>query len=55
MSPSDPVPPEVLAIAVALATVWAESGEPEVRPSVDPSRWRWGGRRWESPANYRWS
>ena len=56
MSPSEPVPPEVLAIAVALAVAWQESGAPEweAAPS-EPSPWRWGGRRWERPAGYRWS
>ena len=52
MSPSDPVPPEILALAVALATVWEEAvtEQPE-----EPSPWRWGGRRWERPTSYRWS
>ena len=56
MSPSEPpVPPEVLAIAVALAAVWLEEGTAEVPEQAGPSRWRWGGRRWERPAGYRWS
>ena len=63
MSPSEPsreVPPEVLAIAVALAADWqaaeaaaataAGAAEPE-----GPSDWRWSGRRWERPASHRWS
>ena len=55
MSPSeqpDRVPPEVLAIAVALAVVWQEA--PSETPR-EPDLWRWGGRRWERPASYRWS
>ncbi|MDQ3898150.1 MAG: hypothetical protein M3326_13070 [Actinomycetota bacterium] len=58
MSPSEPerVPPEVLAIAVALAAVWPEAEGVEVPPAAGaPSSWRWGGRRWERPASYRWS
>ena len=54
-SSEDRVPPEVLAIAVALAAEWqaaeaAEGAEPEL-----PSHWRWSGRRWERPASHRWS
>ena len=54
MSPSE-VPPEVLAIAVALAAELlaaesADNGAPE-----PPDPWRWSGRRWERPASHRWS
>ena len=55
MSPSEPgdqPPPEVLAIAVALAVLW-----PDARPdavtavrSGEPPAWRWG-----RPSTYRWS
>jgi hypothetical protein len=40
-SPSEPVPPEVIAIAVALAATLLEPGsdEPPAPPDVD--RWRW--------------
>ena len=56
MSPSERVPPEVLAIAVALAVAWQEAGAPEGgMPPAESSPWRWGGRRWERPASYRWS
>ncbi|HEX2047164.1 MAG TPA: hypothetical protein VHF27_05335 [Acidimicrobiales bacterium] len=56
MSPSErPVPPEVLAIAVALAVAWQDPAVPEEPAVREPSPWRWGGRRWERPAGYRWS
>jgi hypothetical protein len=51
MSPSE-VPPEVLAIAVALALQW-EAAEPPA--PEEPSRWRWADRRWERVASHRWS
>jgi hypothetical protein len=49
------VPPEILAIAVALAVTWPDAEGPEAAPHDEPSPWRWGGRRWERPAGYRWS
>jgi hypothetical protein len=60
MSPSDPVPPEVLAIAVALAVAQARRQPQVVAPVTtgeagDPAAWRWDGRRWERPGGYRWS
>ncbi len=58
MSRSEPVPPEVLAIAVALAVSLAEqagAGQPGDAERREPSPWRWAGRRWERPASYRWS
>ncbi len=55
MFPSEPVPPEVLAIAVALAAVWEEAEAPEGVTTTPPNPWRWGGRRWERSASYRWS
>lgn len=54
-------PPEVLAVAVAvaLAVVWptGEAAVTETQAAATPERspWRWGGRRWERPAGYRWS
>ena len=55
MSPSEPVPPEVLAIAVALA-VQMQAAENAGPPPADPgSRWRWADRRWEQAASHRWS
>ena len=48
MSPSDPPPPEVLAIAVALA-VALQQGEALIAEAAEPSRWRLTGR------TYRWS
>ncbi len=55
MSPSeqDRVPPEVLAIAVALALQW-QTAEPAA-VAEPPSRWRWADRRWERAASHRWS
>ncbi len=58
MSPSDTVPPEVLAIAVALAVVWQDAEADAMDGSqqpAEPSPWRWSGRRWERPTSYRWS
>ena len=55
MSPSEPVPPEVLAIAVALAVAMEEPRAPEPAPQPTRDPWRWGGRRWERPATYKWS
>ncbi len=54
-SKNEGVPPEVLAIAVALAAelLAAESAESPVPGAPDP--WRWSGRRWERPASHRWS
>jgi hypothetical protein len=50
MSPSETPPPEVLAIAVALAVALQEA-ETRVSeaPVSEPSRWRWSGR------SYKWS
>ena len=57
MSPSERelVPPEVLAIAVALAVELqaAESAGPAAAGPA--SRWRWADRRWERAASHRWS
>ena len=59
MSRSEPVPPDVLAIAVALAValeqeaVTVAAGGAE--PPAEPSRWRWSGQRWERPTDHRWS
>ena len=63
-SPSEPAPagavgappPEILAIAVALAALWpgaqlAAEGAAVARPGP----WRWAGRRWEREAGHRWS
>jgi hypothetical protein len=50
-------PPEVLAIAVALAALWPAAelaDEVPTRPDVT-GPWRLGGRRWERQATYRWS
>ena len=60
MSPSDPVPPEVLAVAVALVVAQdrqqAQEGAPVATGEAgEPAAWRWDGRRWERPASYRWS
>ncbi len=64
MSPSElsqKTPPEVLAIAVALAVVWAgaevETGlpEPATTETRSPSPWRRGGQRWERSTSHRWS
>ncbi len=71
MFPSKPapaVPPEVLAIAVALAAQWQAAqweaaqwqaaqweAASSVRPADPPSRWKWSGRTWERPASHRWS
>ena len=54
MSPSE-VPPEVLAIAVALA-LELQAAEGADHAAAEPaSRWRWADRRWERPASHRWS
>ncbi|MDQ2826862.1 MAG: hypothetical protein M3Y04_07880 [Actinomycetota bacterium] len=57
MSPSEPAPPEVTAIAVALVALWQveELAGVEVAPVAVPSPWRMAGRRWERPAGHRWS
>ncbi len=55
MSPSERVPPEVLAIAVALAVAWQEAEGGEAAQPQEPGPWRWGGRRWERSGDYRWS
>jgi hypothetical protein len=57
MSPSEPVPPEVTAIAVALVALWQAEGlgGVEAAPAQEPSPWRLSGRRWERPTGYRWS
>jgi|GEM_PF-5466783 hypothetical protein len=51
MSPSEPPPREVLAIAVALAVALqeAEARVAEQQPAAEPGRWRLSGR------TYRWS
>jgi hypothetical protein len=54
MSPSE-VPPEVLAIAVALAAEWEAAEAAEPLPEDPPSRWKWSGHSWERPASHRWS
>jgi hypothetical protein len=57
MSPSEPerVPPEVLAIAVALA-VQLQAAESAGAPPAEPaSRWRWADRRWQRDTSHRWS
>jgi hypothetical protein len=55
MSPSEQVPPEVLAIAVALA-IEMQAAESAGAPPAEPaSRWRWADRRWERAASHRWS
>jgi hypothetical protein len=58
MSPSEPerVPPEVLAIAVALAAAWPDADAADVSPPArERSSWRWAGRRWERATSHRWS
>ena len=57
MSPSErrEVPPEVLAIAVALAVEWQAAEGADDTPPDPPSRWKWAGRRWERAADHRWS
>jgi hypothetical protein len=54
MSPSeaDRVPPEVLAIAVALVLQFRVTA---AAPAERTSRWRWADRRWERAASHRWS
>ena len=54
MSPSEPerVPPEVLAIAVALAVQLQAAESAGASPA---SRWRWADRRWERDTSHRWS
>ncbi len=43
-SPSEPVPPEVIAIAVALAVTMSEPGADEaLAPAGGHSAWRWDG------------
>ena len=59
MSPSEPggVPPEVLAIAVALAVEW-QAAEAEAGGDIGaeaPSPWPQAGRRWERATSHRWS
>jgi hypothetical protein len=49
------VPPEVLAIAVALALEWQSAEAAAGVEPGPPSPWRWAGRRWERPAGHRWS
>jgi hypothetical protein len=54
----EPVPPEVLAIAVTLAVALQEADEAAgaaeaARP--EPGHWPWAGRRWGRPSSYRWS
>ncbi|HVL06661.1 MAG TPA: hypothetical protein VM388_11780 [Acidimicrobiales bacterium] len=54
MSPSE-IPPEVLAVAVALA-VELQAAESAGPPPAEPaSRWRWADRRWERDTSHRWS
>ncbi len=42
-SPSDPaaVPPEVIAIAIALAATMLEPGDDQAPPPPDDRQWRW--------------
>ena len=55
MSPSEQAPPEVLAIAVALA-IEMQAAESAGPPQDEPAgRWRWADRRWERAASHRWS
>ena len=54
MCPSE-VPPEVLAIAVALAAEWQAAEDAATPAGEPPSRWKWSGRTWERPASHRWS
>ena len=56
MSPSrsEAVPPEVLAIAVALA-IEEQAAERADAPPAEADRWRWAGERWGRPAGHRWS
>ncbi len=58
MSPSEGVPPEVAAIAVALVAIWQadEHTGPEIGPPGERAGpWRLAGRRWERPTGHRWS
>ena len=60
MSLSEPgreVPPEVLAIAVALAVEWqAAEAAGATEPGPEPSgAWRSAGQRWSRPTSHRWS
>ncbi len=59
MSPSErrpAVPPEVLAIAVALAAEWRAAEEDAGAVTEEPlRRWKWAGRTWARPASHRWS
>ncbi len=60
MSPSSEhqaVPPEVLAIAVAMAAEWqaAEAAAGRDAGREPPKQWRWAGRRWDRPTGHRWS
>jgi len=57
MSPSEPVPPEVTAIAVALVALWQaeEMAGADAVPPGEAAQWRLSGRRWARPAGYRWS
>ena len=58
MSPSEPaadVPPEVLAIAVALAFEWQAAEGQAAEPPAPANPWKWSGRREEHPTTYRWS
>lgn len=59
MSPSeqDRIRPEVIAIAIALASLWPEQPPGDLAPATSdrPGPWRLAGRRWERPGRYRWS
>ncbi len=55
MSRSEPIPPEVTAIAVALAFLLPEGEASATAEGAEPRPWRLSGRRWERPAGYRWS
>ena len=59
MSPSDQPqpPPEVLAIAVALATLWpgAELADEVPGRPEEAGPWRLSGRRWERRTSHKWS
>ena len=47
MSPSDPTPEEVAAIAAAVEVLWPRPGEGG-EEAATPSRWRFSGRWWLS-------
>ena len=55
LSRDESVPPEVLAIAVALAAELLAAESADGAAPERPDAWRWSGRRWERPASHRWS